>query len=261
MFHRQQPPSQKKNETTDTEQKTETKSVSNGWVKTANNANTNKTMTNATTKEEGRTTMSQAEAKATSTTETSTKDVEIPRQQNTYAPGRVSQYGTTQYPNYAPSTPTSDKGRQLVIGVGITMSGEIVACEHLVVEGHVEAALKGANVLEVTETGSFNGKVEIEEATIAGTFEGDITVSGRLTVRSTGTISGTITYGELSVEAGATIDGKLNTVKSKSTAKTTNTSAKAESNKAAAKSVPTKEASNVNTTSGNELPFAASAAE
>jgi len=65
-------------------------------------------------------------------------------------------------------------GRQLSIGQGITMSGEIEACDHLVVEGTVEAALKGASLLEITESGSFFGTVEIEEATIAGRFEGDI---------------------------------------------------------------------------------------
>ena len=101
-------------------------------------------------------------------------------------------------------------GRKLVIGEGITMSGEIEACDHLVVEGTVEATLKGARILDVSQTGMFFGAVEISEATIAGRFEGDITVNGRLTVRSTGTITGTLSYKELAVEAGATIDGKIN---------------------------------------------------
>jgi hypothetical protein len=43
------------------------------------------------------------------------------------------------------------KGRRLVIGQGITMSGEIESCDTLVVEGTVEAALKGASILEVAE--------------------------------------------------------------------------------------------------------------
>lgn len=56
----------------------------------------------------------------------------------------------------------------------------------LIVEGTVEAALKGASSLEIAETGMFYGTVEISEATIAGKFEGDLTVNGRLTVRSSG---------------------------------------------------------------------------
>jgi cytoskeletal protein CcmA (bactofilin family) len=101
-------------------------------------------------------------------------------------------------------------GRRLVIGEGITMSGEIEACDHLIVEGTVEATLKGASVLDVAQTGMFFGAVEISEATIAGRFEGDVVVNGRLTVKSTGTIIGTLAYKELAVEAGATIDGKIN---------------------------------------------------
>ena len=94
------------------------------------------------------------------------------------------------------------------------MSGEIEACDHLLVEGTVEAALKGAKILEVAESGVFYGTVEIEEATIAGRFEGDITVSGRLTLHSSAVITGSIAYRELEVEAGAVIDGRMTPMKS-----------------------------------------------
>ena len=119
------------------------------------------------------------------------------------------------YPSYNAGSVGSSaaaSGRRLVIGKGITMSGEIESCDHLVVEGTVEAALKGANILEIAEEGMFYGTVEISEATIAGKFEGDITVNGRLTIRAGGSVIGAITYKELAVEAGAVIDGKINPV-------------------------------------------------
>lgn len=127
----------------------------------------------------------------------------------------------TAYPAYGSSAASpiaagdSANKRRLVIGEGITMSGEIESCDHLIVEGTVEAALKGANVLEISEKGMFYGTVEINEATIAGKFEGEITVNGRLTVRSSGSITGSISYKELAVESGATIDGKLTPAGSK----------------------------------------------
>jgi len=111
-------------------------------------------------------------------------------------------YGTAQ-------TRTETEGRKLTIGQGITMSGEIENCDQLLVEGTVEATLNGAKLLDIAETGIFYGSVDIEEAVIAGRFEGDLTVDGRVTVESTGTIIGTITYRELTVEAGATIEGKI----------------------------------------------------
>ncbi|MFP4098132.1 MAG: polymer-forming cytoskeletal protein [Alphaproteobacteria bacterium] len=103
--------------------------------------------------------------------------------------------------------------RTLTIGRGINMSGEIEACDHLLVEGTVEAALKGAKVLDIAESGTFYGTVEIQEATIAGRFEGDITVNGRLTLKSTGVITGSIAYRELEVEAGAVLDGRMTPLK------------------------------------------------
>lgn len=119
---------------------------------------------------------------------------------------------------YAPSAPAASDfsavgDRCLRIGRGINMSGEIDACDHLLVEGTVEAALKGAKVLEIAESGTFYGTVEIEEATIAGRFEGDITVNGRLTISATGTITGSIAYRELEVQAGAMVDGRMTPLK------------------------------------------------
>lgn len=120
-------------------------------------------------------------------------------------------------PSYASGLPGHASGRRLTVGPGITMSGEIESCDHLVVEGTVEAALKGASVLEITEAGVFYGTVEIDEATIAGRFEGDLTVHGRLTIKDTGSITGAISYKELAVEAGAVVDGKISPLKKSAT--------------------------------------------
>lgn len=136
-----------------------------------------------------------------------------------------------------------DTGSKLVIGKGISMSGEIEACDHLIVEGTIEAALKGASILDVAQSGAFLGTVEIEEANIAGRFEGDITVRGRLTIESTGTVIGSVSYKELSMEAGATLDGSISPIGS------ANAGAK-KTNSAAPK------ARKVNQNNGAELPFA-----
>ncbi len=128
-------------------------------------------------------------------------------------PGATAAY-TPQGANDAANTPAAamPSGNRLVISRGITLSGEIESCEHLVVEGTVEAALKGAHVLDIAESGAFYGTVEIDEATVAGQFEGDLTVRGRLTVKAGGSITGAVAYKELAVEAGATIDGKINPI-------------------------------------------------
>lgn len=196
----------------------------------------------------------------------SSNTVDIPQAGNSgnanYAP-RPAQGLPGQFPTAGnaqtstPSTPTPSagisNGRRLVIGSGITMSGEIEACDHLIVEGTVEAALKGANVLDIAETGAFHGKVEIQEATVAGNFDGDITVKGRLTVKSTGTIKGNVSYEELAVEAGATLQGTLKPYKaSASSTNAEEEKSESASKKEAAKTSSKKEAAN----SSSELPFA-----
>jgi cytoskeletal protein CcmA (bactofilin family) len=117
-------------------------------------------------------------------------------------------------------------GRKLYIGQGITLSGEIESCDHLVVEGTVEAALKGASVLEIAEAGAYFGTVDIDEATIAGRFEGDLTVRGRLTIKASGSITGSIAYKELAIEAGATVDGKISPLDAKNASNTRKTGGK-----------------------------------
>jgi cytoskeletal protein CcmA (bactofilin family) len=170
--------------------------------------------------------------------------------------GRVPGAYPGAYASYNPQAQNTSadqqSGRRLVIGQGITLSGEIESCEYLVVEGTVEAALKGASTLEIAETGSFFGTVEINEATVAGRFEGDLTVKGRLTIKATGSITGSIAYKELAVEAGAVLDGKVNPLDGSKVAASGNRKLSDGSFNKAKKSNAAEQ--------GNELPFADRAA-
>ncbi|CAO3417279.1 polymer-forming cytoskeletal protein [Azospirillum endophyticum] len=114
-----------------------------------------------------------------------------------------------QAPVQAPLAPAMPEQRRLTVGRDISLTGEIGSCDVLVVEGTVEAKLREGRSVEIAESGLFKGSVEIEEADIAGRFEGDISVRGRLTVRSTGKITGSIRFGELSVDAGGQLIGDI----------------------------------------------------
>ena len=56
------------------------------------------------------------------------------------------------------------QGKKLIVGREICLTGEISACDTLVVEGRVEAALSDSRTIEITETGSFKGEIEINVA-------------------------------------------------------------------------------------------------
>jgi len=213
MFHRA------KNDTDGSENKT----IENSIEKQENAPQTSNNLTQTTKKEE-KPMNAQAENKDQKAQESQPAGnpqtrVDIPNGNFARTPQATGQASRPAYPgsypgatggsNYSMSSTGSDSDRKLIIGKGITLSGDIAECDHLIVDGTVEATLKGGNVLDISETGAFYGTVEIEEANIAGKFEGDITVSGRLTIQSTGQISGSISYTELAVEVGASVEGSI----------------------------------------------------
>jgi cytoskeletal protein CcmA (bactofilin family) len=101
-------------------------------------------------------------------------------------------------------------GKRLIVGQGLSLSGDITACDLLIVEGSVQVTLNDTRAIEITETGRFtNGKAAVEEATISGVYQGELTVRGRLLVRGTGRVDGTIRYGELEVERGGRLAGTV----------------------------------------------------
>lgn len=97
----------------------------------------------------------------------------------------------------------------LQVGKDISLSGEITACDTLVVEGTVEAKLEHSHRLEIAPTGTFRGPVKIEEAEIAGLFEGDLTVRGTLSIKGSGVVKGTVRFGKLEIELGGVVTGDI----------------------------------------------------
>ena len=99
--------------------------------------------------------------------------------------------------------------RTLVVGRGISLQGTVADAERLVVEGTVESQMIQAAELFVAGSGVFKGEVEVEDAEIAGAFDGTITARGSLIIRATGKISGMARCRKLSVEEGGQVSGKM----------------------------------------------------
>jgi len=114
-----------------------------------------------------------------------------------------------------------ESGNKLIVGYGIVLSGQILSCEQLVVEGQVEAELENSQSIEISDTGVFKGSADIENATVSGSFEGVLTVRGELTVRAGGRVEGEIRYGKLCIESGGEIIGSVEVLNSGNTSSTT----------------------------------------
>ncbi|MBL6957689.1 MAG: polymer-forming cytoskeletal protein [Rhodospirillales bacterium] len=107
------------------------------------------------------------------------------------------------------SRPGDVESKKLIVGRDIRLSGEITACDKLVVEGHVEVMLSDARVIEVAPSGYFKGNATVEEADISGRFDGELIARDKLTVRTGGRISGSIRYGNIVIESGGEISGDM----------------------------------------------------
>jgi len=95
-----------------------------------------------------------------------------------------------------------------IINKGCSLNGTLDFKEYLIVAGTVEGVLNAESV--ITEEGSFiKADVTSEKFTIAGRFEGNIIVAGTLTLLGTSNVRGTIQCGNLVVEEGCILNGKI----------------------------------------------------
>ena len=122
-----------------------------------------------------------------------------------------SSYGINANASASPKSDnlTPEGGSKLIVGPNIKLKGvEITDCDTLVVEGVVEATMD-SRVIQISQHGTFKGKVGIDVAEIHGAFEGELTARERLIVHATGRVSGKIRYGRLVIEEGGHIDGNV----------------------------------------------------
>ena len=86
---------------------------------------------------------------------------------------------------------------------------EILDCERLVIEGMIEGNLNSGRYLEIDSGGIFKGTAVVDNAEIAGTFDGDLTVHNRLAIHASGLVTGQLRYGQLEVERGGRMNGQV----------------------------------------------------
>jgi len=118
---------------------------------------------------------------------------------------------TTEGAKSTPSAPNKHEAdtRKLIVGREISLSGEITACDRLVVEGSVEANLANCKDIDIAETGLFKGSASIDDAEVRGRFEGTLNVRRRLLIRASGKVIGTVRYGQIEIECGGQISGDI----------------------------------------------------
>lgn len=92
------------------------------------------------------------------------------------------------------------------VNEGTTLKGDIVSSGFFRIDGKVEGSISKPSKVVLGKSGQIVGKMTCENADIEGKFEGNLDVSGTLTLKSTAHIEGEVVVGKLAVEPGATFN-------------------------------------------------------
>ncbi len=102
----------------------------------------------------------------------------------------------------------------VVVGKGANIVGEITNCSQVEIAGSLEGKVVAEAVI-IREGGCLKGHVCSQRAEVHGTIEGEVQVADHLDIRSTGDVSGELTYGKLSVASGGRLAGSLEIISGK----------------------------------------------
>jgi cytoskeletal protein CcmA (bactofilin family) len=112
-----------------------------------------------------------------------------------------------QSPTAAPLENTQRDG-VVFIGKGSKFVGDLSDCTMAEIQGALEGTLV-ANAVVIQHGGVFKGTMVTDQAEVHGVVEGTLTVHDLLDMRSSGIVSGDLTYGRLAVADGGHIFGTV----------------------------------------------------
>ncbi len=77
------------------------------------------------------------------------------------------------------------------------------------IEGNVCGNTDARSLLVLSDKGTISGRVKVYDAVIDGHVDGDLEVEHFLELQANARVSGNITYRQLQLDCGATVDGQL----------------------------------------------------
>ncbi len=104
----------------------------------------------------------------------------------------------------------STERRQVAwIGQGVTIEGRIVSNQDIRVDGKVHGSIEvGDHELVLGAGSEVKASVNARSVLVGGTLHGDVTVTERLQIQSTGTLLGDVVASRLIVQDGGLLKGK-----------------------------------------------------
>ena len=97
---------------------------------------------------------------------------------------------------------------KVIVGNGVKLKGEITDADEIQIDGEADVVVNTDNLI-VGSTGNLKGSISTDNADVWGKVDGDIKISGTLTIQEQGTVSGTIEYQSLQIKLGGKINGDI----------------------------------------------------
>ena len=126
--------------------------------------------------------------------------------------GKTFEQPDTEEKKHKISTRVGDHPKKLVIGSGTTFKGTSIKTEDIEIYGRIEANIK-SNVAYVGVAAEVFGSVICNQIEIHGKINGSIDVNGKVNVKKTAQVIGSIRYQVVSIEEGASVYADLHCTK------------------------------------------------
>ena len=99
----------------------------------------------------------------------------------------------------------------LIVRKDTIIRGEIRNCRQMEVYGYVEGDVAAESLL-VHEGGRCYGTVKTQQAEVHGTLQGEVVVKHLINIRSSGSVTGNVQYGQLALEIGGNLSAEVRNV-------------------------------------------------
>ena len=97
---------------------------------------------------------------------------------------------------------------KVIIGNGVKLKGEISDADEIQIEGTADITLSAVNLV-VGSTGNLKGTIQSDNADVWGNVDGDLKITGTLTIQEEGSVSGSVEYQNLQIKLGGKITGDV----------------------------------------------------
>ncbi|ADL08976.1 bactofilin family protein [Thermosediminibacter oceani] len=104
-----------------------------------------------------------------------------------------------------------------LLGKGTEFKGTIKASGVLRIEGRIEGEIESSGDIIIAEGGVVNAQIKARNAIVAGELNGNMLLTGKLEIKSSGKVLGDLKVDSITIEDGAVFEGRCEMSREKKT--------------------------------------------